>query len=147
MTTTYDTDVVAWAKEQARLLRAGKFDQLDVEHIADEVEDVGKSEQRELANRMAVLLAHLIKWQYQPTLRSASWEATIRVQRDLIAKRLQRTPSLGPMLTDDDWRGDIWADARLTTAKETGQPFDLYPQTIPWDMARQILQAEFFPDA
>ena len=52
---SYDNDVMAWANEQARLLRAGCLDALDIEHIADEIEDVGKSEQRELASRMAVL--------------------------------------------------------------------------------------------
>lgn len=52
----YDKDIVAWANEQAQLLRARRFDLLDIEHIAEEIEDVGKSEQRELANRMAKLL-------------------------------------------------------------------------------------------
>ncbi|MDR0781146.1 MAG: DUF29 domain-containing protein [Pseudomonadales bacterium] len=70
--TSYDKDVVAWAAEQAALLRAGKFSALDVEHLAEEIEDVGKSEQRELSNRMAVLLAHLLKWQYQSARRGAS---------------------------------------------------------------------------
>src|ERR1700677_3236034 len=65
MPVTYDADIVAWAEEQAALLRAGKFSALDIEHIADEVEDVGKSEKRELANRMSVLLAHLLKWREQ----------------------------------------------------------------------------------
>jgi len=78
---SYDNDVMAWADEQARLLRAGCFDALDIAHIADEIEDVGKSEQRELASRMAVLLAHLLKWQLQPTRRGASWEITVRNQR------------------------------------------------------------------
>jgi hypothetical protein len=50
--------VVAWANEQASLIRAGRFDKLDLAHIAEEIEDVGKSEQRDLASRMAVLLAH-----------------------------------------------------------------------------------------
>jgi len=54
----YEKDVNAWASEQAKLLRTGQFNLLDIEHIAEEIEDVGKSEQRELANRMAVLLAH-----------------------------------------------------------------------------------------
>lgn len=49
----YETDIVAWANEQARLLRARRFEELDIEHIAEEIEDVGKSEQREWANRMA----------------------------------------------------------------------------------------------
>ena len=71
MGTDYETDVVAWASEQARLIRAGRFDLVDREHIAEEIEDVGKSEQRELATRMAVLLAHLLKWQHQPERRGA----------------------------------------------------------------------------
>jgi hypothetical protein len=85
MGTSYEKDVVAWAKEQAALLRAGKLSAIDVEHIAEEIEDVGKSEQRELVNRMAVLLAHLLKWQFQPDRRGASWMRTIDAQRADIA--------------------------------------------------------------
>lgn len=72
--TAYEKDVVAWATEQAALLRAGNFSDLDVEHIAEEIEDVGKSEQRKLASRMAVLLAHFLKWAYQPDRRGARWQ-------------------------------------------------------------------------
>ena len=57
MNTSYESDVVAWAKEQAALIRSGHFDKLDLINIAEEIEDVGKSEQRELASRMAVLLS------------------------------------------------------------------------------------------
>lgn len=74
----YEQDVVAWAQEQAALLREGKFSAVDVEHIADEIEDVGKSEQRELSSRMAVLLADLLRWQYQPGRRGSSWQRTIK---------------------------------------------------------------------
>lgn len=63
--------LTAWANEQARLIRAGRFDLLGLEHIAEEIEDVGKSEQRELETRMAVLLAHLLKWQFQPERRGS----------------------------------------------------------------------------
>src|SRR5271169_5894026 len=80
-TTSYDKDVIRWSQKQARLLRAGRFTELDVEHLTDEIEDVGKSEKRELANRMAVLMAHLLKWSRQPENRSKSWRATIVVQR------------------------------------------------------------------
>jgi len=57
-TISYETDIVAWANEQARLVRTGQFELLDLEHIAEEIEDVGKSEQRELASRMAILKSH-----------------------------------------------------------------------------------------
>ena len=72
MGTPYEKDVVAWAMEQAALLRAGNLSALDIEHIAEEIEDVGKSEKRELASRMAVLLSHLLKWQHQPGRRGSS---------------------------------------------------------------------------
>jgi hypothetical protein len=141
---TYQTDIVAWASEQAALLRAGRLDQLDLQHLADEIEDVGKSEQREFASRMAVLLAHLLKWQFQPEFRGASWQATIKTQRDRVAKRLQKTPSLQPLLNDEDWRMDVWADAVLLAAKETGIGFDRFPEQCVWSTV-EIL-GDFMPE-
>ncbi|WPL19317.1 hypothetical protein Thiowin_04434 [Thiorhodovibrio winogradskyi] len=72
-----EADIIAWANEQAGLLRSRRFDQLDIAHLVEEIEDVGKSEQRELASRMAVLLAHLLKWAYQCERRTPSWKRTI----------------------------------------------------------------------
>ncbi len=69
----YDTDVVAWANEQMAILRAGKLNQLDIENIAEEIEVVGKSEKRELASRIAVLLAYLLKWEFLPSCCGSSW--------------------------------------------------------------------------
>ena len=81
MSTRCETNVVAWASEQARLLRAGRFEFLDRDHIAEEIEDMGKSEQRAPTSRMSVLLVHLLKWRYQPERRGASWEETFLAQR------------------------------------------------------------------
>src|SRR5271166_3528755 len=100
--TRYDKDVLLWSQEQARLLRAGRFAELDIEHLADEIEDVGKSEKRELASRMAVLLAHLLKWKSQPENRSNSWRATINNQRKRIALTIKETPSLKTVLRNPD---------------------------------------------
>ena len=108
MNTSYESDVVAWAKEQAALIRTGQFDQLDLAHIAEEIEDVGKREQRELASRVAVLLAHILKWKFQPQKRSISWTLTIKEQRRLLVRRVQKTPSLSPMLSDPEWVDEIW---------------------------------------
>ena len=94
MSTPYETDVIAWANEQAALLRAGRLAEIDIVHIAEEIEDVGKSEQRELASRMSLLLAHLLKWRYQPERRGSSWQRTIKEQRRAIAARIGETPSL-----------------------------------------------------
>ena len=142
MNTAYDQDVVAWANEQAALLRAGKLTAIDIEHIAEEIEDVGKSEKRELASRMTVLLVHLLKWQYQPERRGASWEVTIREQRRALAAHLAQTPSLRNALSDELWLCKTWADARAQAAQETG--LDVFPETCPWTMW-QALDASFFP--
>jgi len=141
MNTRYETDVVAWANEQAALIRAGRFDQLDVQHIAQEIEDVGKSEQRELASRMSVLLMHLIKWQFQPQKRSVSWTLTIKEQRRLSKRRIERTPSLAPMLQDSEWIDDIWVDAKSLTERETGTDQGTLPEVCPWAMADVLTEA------
>ncbi len=142
----YEADIVAWAQEQARLLRAHRFDALDVEHIAEEIEDVGKSGQRELASRMAVLLAHLLKWQYQPERRGSSGAATIRHQRQRIARRFERTPSLQSCLNDAEWRADAWGDACSDASEQTGAGFDQFPSVCPWTTA-EILNLEFCPES
>ena len=77
----YERDFFAWANQQASLLRAGQFTEADIEHIAEEIESMGRSEKRELLSRLAILLMHLLKWQAQPMLRGNSWQATIKVQR------------------------------------------------------------------
>ena len=135
---SYESDIIAWANEQAGLLRAGRFDLLDIAHIAEEIEDVGKSEQRELANRMAILLSHLLKWRYQPERRGASWESTIREQRRALARRLRKTPSLKSCLDDPDWWSDAWLDARTLTTRETGIAFDRFPSDCPWTSAEVL---------
>ena len=142
MGTRYESDVVAWANEQARLIRAGQFELLDLEHIADEIEDVGKSEQRELAKRMAMLLAHLLKWQYQPERQGSSWVRTIKEQRKRVLLRLEETPSLSGKLSDVKWWTDVWADAVSQAITETG--VDTFPDECPW-VVSEVLQPDWLP--
>lgn len=139
----YEKDVNAWASEQAKLLRTGQFNLLDIEHIAEEIEDVGKSEQRELANRMAVLLAHLLKWQYQPTRRGASWEKTIKAQRKEINYALEESPSLVPKLAEPRWLDMVWARAVAQAVNETN--LDCFPEACPWSMQKEALSEAWMP--
>src|SRR5580658_8345121 len=94
----YDRDFFAWSLEQAELLRAGKLAEADVEHIAEEIESMGRTEKRELISRLSILLLHMLKWRYQPDKRSPSWEASIRVQRNRLADHLDDNPSLKLLL-------------------------------------------------
>jgi hypothetical protein len=139
----YDTDIVAWASEQAELIRARKWDALDLEHIAEEIEDVGKSEKRELRSRLAVLTGHLLKWEYQPDKRGKSWMTTIEAQRESLALLLKAAPSLKHLLLDEELIKLVWSDARALASGETGI-HDISRQPL-WDIDA-ILDKDFFPD-
>ncbi len=76
--TLYDHDFYAWSQEQAGLLRAGKLSEADIQHIAEEIESLGRSEKRELVSRLSILLMHLLKWQYQAPRRGRSWRTAWR---------------------------------------------------------------------
>ncbi|RLM24472.1 hypothetical protein BIY29_08700 [Brenneria alni] len=141
--TRYETDVVAWANEQAALLRSGKFSEIDCENIAEEIADVGKSEQRELASRMAVLIAHLLKWKYQPERRGSSWEKTIKAQRKDAAYALKESPSLKTKLNDPDWYDVIWSKAVAIAANET--QLENLPDEQIWTVD-EVLYSEFWPN-
>ncbi len=89
----YERDFFAWSRQQAELLRAGKLADADIDHIAEEIDSMGRTEKRELVSRMSVLLLHLLKWRFQPEKRRPSWEASIRVQRNRLADDLDDNPS------------------------------------------------------
>lgn len=142
MSDTYDRDFYAWANEQAALLRAGKLAEADIAHIAEEIESMGRSEKRELINRLSVLLRHLLKWQYQPALRGASWEATIKVQRNMLSDHLEDNPSLKAMLSQAIARA--YENAVIEAAGETKLASSVFPGTCPWTFA-QIMDPDFWP--
>jgi hypothetical protein len=142
MGTTYDTDVVAWANEQATLLREGRLTEIDVLNIAEEIEDVAKSERRELESRMAILIAHLLKWKFQPGRRGTSWAATIRAQRARIRHTLHKMPSLKPVLKDEVWLDLLWLDAVALAEQQTNLNL---PGSWIWPVS-QILDDSFWPD-
>lgn len=144
MDTTYDTDVVAWAEEQVALLKAGHLSRIDVDNIAEEIADVGMNIKRELASRMEVLVAHLLKWEYQPGYRSRSWRGTINLQRIRIARDLQKMPSLRRMLQDEDWLAHMYNVARTMSVTETNL-VDL-PREMPWSI-EQVLDPAFPADS
>ena len=139
----YETDFFAWSREQADLLRAGRLGQADIEHIAEEIESMGRTEKRELVSRLAVLLMHLLKWRFQPEKRSASWEATVQVRRNRLADHLDDNPSLKPLLPQA--LASAYRDARLEAAAETGLAVSAFPEACPWTLA-QSLDAEFWPE-
>jgi hypothetical protein len=141
--TAYEADFAAWATEQAELLRAGRFSDLDVENLAEEVESMGRRQRRELESRLSVLMAHLTKWQIQPDLRSRSWTLTIRNQRDVLGKHLAENPSLRPRVPDAI--GQAWPGALAIVEGDTAWLREMLPVACPWT-PDQVLDASFLPE-
>jgi hypothetical protein len=138
----YDQDFYAWANEQAALLRAGKLSAADIEHIAEEIESMGRSEMRELISRLSVLFMHLLKWQCQPAGRCNSWRFTITEQRNQLARHLRYNPSLKSRLAEAVQ--DAYPDAILSAARETNLDLSAFPAVCPWNFD-QIMDADFWP--
>ena len=142
-TTSYDQDFYAWSREQAALLRTGRYGELDIDHLMEELESMGARERRELINRLKVLLAHLLKWRFQPERRSRSWEATIKEQRLSVQDLLDDNPSLGAML-EPQIIAKAYRLARLVAVKDTNMEEDSFPQTCPFTW-NEISDEDFFP--
>jgi len=139
----YDQDFFAWTQEQAKFIKEKSFDKLDLTHLFDEVESMGASEVRELESRLEVLLVHLLKWKYQPSLQSRSWQLTIKEQRLRINQRLKKMPSLKsklPEIFEDGYEPSL-----LQAEKETGLSANTFPQTCEWSI-EQILDENFYPN-
>ncbi len=139
----YDSDFYGWAKEQAALLRAGQFSRADIEHVAEEIESMGKGEKRELVNRLAILLLHLLKWRFQPALRGPSWRATIRVQRRDLAVHMNDNPSLKSVL--DEAIQQAYGNAVIEAEAETGLPETTFPAECPWAF-EDMMDEAFWPE-
>jgi len=140
---TYEQDFYAWLLNCAQLLRERRFAELDTENMAEELEGMARSDKRELVSRFAVLLAHLLKWRFQPDLRSKSWKRTIKEQRKRIKMLLQDSPSLKYEI--DAKINDAYELAVLSAASETGFDEEVFPSTCEY-LIEQILDDEFYPD-
>lgn len=143
----YDRDFFGWTREQAAKLRARAASEggtdVDWENVAEEIEDLGSSQRNEIESRMAVLLAHLLKWRFQPAGRSNSWRATVAEQRMRIARRLRQSPSLR------SYPAEILAEeyelARLSAAAEIGCSPETFPDVCPFTV-ENVLHPDFLPE-
>lgn len=144
MNVTYDQDLVRWARETAELIREGSWQAVDVEHLAEELEDLSKSERRAIASQLVRLLLHLLKWQHQPERRSDSWIDSITDARLQIELAIQDSPSLRPYPAQV--LAQSYRRARRSAAMQTGQPLSIFPETCPYRL-ELILEEDWLPDA
>jgi hypothetical protein len=139
----HDLDLLAWVEQQTALLRAGQLDGLDSQCLIEELDATAGSLRRELKNRLRLLLAHLLEWQFQPKRRARSWAATIAEQRDQIADLLEENPSLRREI--ESAARAAYPQARKRAAIETGLPRETFPADLPYDLGR-ITRDESDPD-
>lgn len=139
----YETDFYAWTIHNAQLLREGKLSEVDVLHVAEEIESMGKSEKRELIHRLAILMAHLLKWKFQPMRRSKSWTLTIKNQRMELNDLLEESPSLKKELTDKF--NHAYEKAVLIAAEQTGMDEKEFPKKSPFHL-NDCLHATYLPN-
>ena len=138
----YDRDFYEWTLRNAELLRAGKASEADLDHIAEEIEDMGKRERRELVSRLGVLIGHLLKWQAQPDRRTRSWEATIRPQREEISDLLEEMPSLRRYLEGN--LAKAYRHGVIAASTETRLPIEDFLSTSPFSLD-VLLDPDFLP--
>lgn len=78
----YEQDFYAWAREQATLLRAGRFEELDLAHLTQEVDDLGEALYRSVRSRIRTIIEHLLKLQHSPAAEPRGlWLDTVHTQR------------------------------------------------------------------
>jgi len=139
----YDTDFYAWTERQAELLRAEEFEAVDWDNLIEEIVAMGAAQRRELTSRLQVLIMHLLKWQYQPDLRSKSWGYTIRNQRNELSYLLEESPSLRTLLLERI--AVAYPRAVKDALEETGFLRSPFPATCPYRV-EQILDEAFWPE-
>ncbi|MEH2064557.1 MAG: DUF29 domain-containing protein [Nostoc sp.] len=138
--TLYEQDYCAWVEQTAELLRSHHWDTLDLEHLIEEVVDLGKSQQRALQSALRLVLSHLLKWKYQPERRSHSWQVTI------IDELLQESPSLRRFLNDAEWINTTYQRSRREAMVETSLSEDTFAIACPFSVD-EILDLDFYPNA
>lgn len=93
MRSLHNEDIYVWSRHQAELLRAGRYDELDLEHLIEEIEDLGGAAKKSVRSRARTIIEHLLKLQHSPAVDPRpGWRDTVRAQRDDLLDDL--TPSL-----------------------------------------------------
>lgn len=138
----YERDFVLWIDTQIEILRARKFEQLDLDNVIEEFDAMGKNQRHELRSRLETLLVHLLKCQFQPAHKSGSWVGTVHEQRSQIVHLLQTSPSLKNGVAQ--FAAASYAAAVRRAAAETGLPRTAFPTLNPYTNL-ELLDLEFVP--
>jgi hypothetical protein len=137
MSTIYEQDLVLWARTTAQLLREKRWEAIDLPHLIEEIEDLGKSERSAIGSQMERIMVHLLKWQYQPQRRSDSWLDSINDGRSQIRRKIEDSPSLRNY--PEAILQKEYARARREASRQTGLALNIFPESCPFAIT-QVLE-------
>lgn len=139
----YNEDYYGWAVHTAQLLKENRMDEINFDEIIEEIESLGRSEKHELIGRLSIVISHLLKWQFQPTMRGHSWLYSIKEQRKRSIIHLKDNPSLRAKL--DEVIKSAYDVAISKAARETALDEKDFPDNCPYTF-EQIIDEAFYPD-
>ncbi|MCB1179535.1 MAG: DUF29 domain-containing protein [Leptospiraceae bacterium] len=139
----YEEDEHLWLFENAKLLREGKIELADIQHIAETLEEMGKRDYKEVLSRMRILVSHLLKWKYQKERRGTSWELTITEQRFQLNDEFGFSKNLKKFASENF--PAIYEKSRIIASKETELPPSTFPDEPPFTF-EQTIDEEYLPE-
>ena len=139
----YERDFCLWIEQQAALLREGRFDELDLANLIEEIEAMARKDEKAIKSNLVVLLTHLLKHEFQPEQRSSSWRGSIVEHRRRLRYDFEESPSLRQHAAEVF--APAYADARDQASAETGLPLRSFPRSSPYTL-EQTLDPKFLPD-
>jgi Domain of unknown function DUF29 len=139
----YERDFCLWLERQAALLREGRFDQLDLANLIEEVEAMARTDKKAVKNNLVVLLTHLLKHQFQPKQRSSGWRGSVVEHRQRLRDDFEESPSLRRHAAQVF--ASAYADAREQASAETALPLRTFPKSSPYTL-EQTLNPKFLPE-
>lgn len=144
MSATYTADFDLWIQQTAQLLQERRWQEIDIEHLIEEIEDLGKSERRGIASQLIRLLLHLLKWQYQPQRRSDSWLDSITDARTQIELALADSPSLKGYVAAQ--LEQSYQRARRQATQQTGMSLSVFPEECTYSL-ESVLAENWLPES
>lgn len=141
--TLYEKDYLQWIQTTLEKIRSGDYANVDWEILIEEIEDIERSERKSLKSNLIEVFLHLLKWQFQPEMRSGSWEGSTIEHRRRIRESLEDSPSL------KSYMESVFSECYLQAVKqakaETGLPLETFPQQCPYDLVK-VVDDEFLPE-
>lgn len=138
----YNRDFYAWTVQTAERIRQGRFVDLAREALAEEVEDMGKRDYRQVRALLMPLILHLLKWGYQGERRSRSWKSSVIKQRLRLTGILADSASLRAKAIQG--LDQTYRSAVKLAAVETGIDEDKFPERCPFEFD-QLLDNDYWP--